>query len=229
MSDILTIDEMFRQVPEGESRLFERSVSDTVENRFFSVRYNHYSGLVLDWHNPLPMEEAPWTGNRYKARIPISVLPPPVLTFEGKADRIVDFYAWGGLQTFFISDKLRALIDDLDPGSLDSRPVMIKAKDRSIVFNLVMPARSIDAIDPQRTDVLIKDEKLATQWARRVRFPTGVVFRENALKHVHNFSDFNVNVWLWSRELIDAAKAAGIKGVRAKRPGMVTGPDEYSF
>lgn len=224
MSAVPTIDEMLRIVPEGETRLFEAAIGGAVEDRFFSVHYNYDCGDQPDWDSGLPLEQAPWMGSRQKARIPISVLPPNVATYAGKADGLADFYAYQGNQVHFVSDRLLALIERLDPGSLDHRPVTIQAADRAVGFHIVMPARHLDAVDPQRINVLIKDEKIGSRWYRRLRFPDGAVFRGDGLIGVHSFSDRNVPGWFWSRELIDAAKAEGITGLRTKKAGMVTGP-----
>ncbi|MEP3051377.1 MAG: hypothetical protein ABJP48_00165 [Erythrobacter sp.] len=43
-------------------------------------------------------------------------------------------------------------------------------------------------------------------------FPKMVVFRSELLAGIHSFSEKDSAGWLWSRELIEAAKAAGIKG-----------------
>lgn len=224
MSAVPTIDEMFRVVPEGERRLFQASVEGAVEDRFFSVHYNHDCGPQPDWRSGMALEDAPWMGSRQKARIPISVLPPTEARFAGKADELADFYDYQGGNVHFVSDRLLALIERIDPASLDHRPVMINAADRAVGFHLVMPARHLDAVDPQRTNVLIKDEKIGSRWFRRLRFPDGVVFRGDALAGVHSFSDRNVPGWFWSRDLIDAAKAQGVTGLRTKKAGMITGP-----
>jgi len=224
MSAVPTIDEMLRLVPEGEARLFEAAIGRAVEDRFFSVYYNYDCGDQPDWKSGLPLEQAPWMGSRQKARIPISVLPPTVATFAGNADELADFYDYQGGNVHLVSERLLALIERLDPGSLDHRPITINAADRTVGFHLVMPARHIDAVDPQRTNVLVKDEKIGSRWFRRLRFPDGAVFGKELLAGVHSFSDRNVPGWFWSRELIDAAKAAGITGLRTMKAGMITGP-----
>ena len=223
MSAVPTIDEMLRLVPQGETRLFEAPADGAVEDRFFSVHYNHDCGPQPDWHSGLPVEQAPWMGSRQKARIPISVLPPTEATFADNADELADFYDYQGGNVHFDSDRLLALIERIDPGSLDHQPITIKAVDRPVGFHLVMPARHLDAVDPQRTNVLIKDERIGSRWYRRVRFPDGAVFNEDALAGAHNFSDRNARGWFWSRELIDAAKEAGITGLYTLQAGKITG------
>lgn len=217
----LTIDDLLRQVPEGQTRLFERPIKDAVEDRFFSVHNNWNYSTRLEWHNDLPAEQAPWAGSRGVPRIPISVLPPPEVTFKGPSKRIVDFYAMGGEQAFFVSDRLVALIEELDPGSLDRRQITVKTRDGVVDYNIVMAARLLEVVDPARTDVLIEDKNYAGQWIRSVRFPDAVVFRGEVVTDmgIHSFTDIDARGWYWSRELIDAAKAAGIKGLYTQRAG----------
>jgi len=219
----LMIDDLLRQVPEGQARLFERPIKDVVEKRFFSVHMNwEYNPGRLIWHNEVPFEQAPWVGSRSLPRRPIWALPQPDVTFKGPSKQIVDFYALGGEQAFFISTKLVRLIEELDPGSLDIRPIAIKAKDGVVDYNIVMPARVLEAVDPSRTDIVVKDKNYAGQWIRSVEFPGDVVFRDEALVGVHSFADIDVRGWYWSRELIDAAKAVGVKGLYTQIAGRTS-------
>lgn len=215
----LTIDDLLQQVPEGQTQLFERSIKDVVEERFFSVHDNWEYPQRLEWRNDPPAEQAPWAGSRVKRRIPISVLPTLDVTFKGSSKRIVDFYSTGGEQAFFISDRLMALIEKLDPGSLDRRSITIKAKDGLVDYNVVMAARLLEVVDPARTDVMVKDKNYAGQWIRSIEFPDGVVFRDEVLEGAHSFMDIDARGWFWSRELIDLARAAGIKGLYTQRAG----------
>jgi hypothetical protein len=206
------MDELSRQVPQGSTKLFERSNPDPGEERFFRVEQNwDYEPGRLTWHNQLPGEEAPWFGSRKTARISISVLPPPMLTFDGPASDIVDFYSTG-CHAYFLSDRLASLIEGLDPGSLELRRTSIGTHDEIIPFHVGMPARNLAAVDTTRTDVLIEDKLYATDWIRRIKFPGGVVFNNDDLAGIHSFSDQDLFGWYWSRELIDLAKASGIKG-----------------
>lgn len=209
----LSIEEMLAQVPRGESRLFGRPCADDGEERFFSVWQNHYYPGRLEWHNTVGMEKNPWFGSRRKARIPVSSVPTPDVTFKRSAKALVDFYSTGN-HAFFLSERLVALIDRLDPGSLERRPVTIRAsKGVEVPFFMAMPTRSLSAVNTRRTDVLIKDEDYAGQWIRSVKFPNGVSFRNDDLAGASSFTDVDLRRWFWSRELIEAAKAEGIKGV----------------
>lgn len=211
----LSIEEMLRQVPKGETRLFERPCADGGEERFFSVHQNFDYPGRLEWHNTLGLEESPWFGSRWKPRIPVSSVPIPDVTFKRSTKALVDFYSTGS-DAFFLSERLVSLIDRLDPGSLECRPVTIKVpRGGEVPFFMAMPNRSLSAVDTGRTDVLVKDENYAGEWIRSITFPAGVYFRNEVLADVSSFTDLDVNGWFWSRELIEAAKAEGIKGLRA--------------
>lgn len=223
MSVDITIDDLSRQVPEGQTRLFERGVKDAAEDRFFAVHMSwDYKPGRLTWDNKPPLEEGPWTGSRTRARIPISAVRQPDINFAGPSKDIVDFYS-SGTHASFISHKLADLIEALDPGSLDRRSIAINAQDGAVDYNIVMPARTLEAVDPARTDVLIKDKNYAGQWLRSIQFPDGVAFRQDVPAEVQSFSDIDVRGWFWSRRLIEAAKAAGIVGLYTMQAGRVSG------
>ena len=217
-----SIDDLQRQVPAGETRLFERPIANVVEERFFAVHMSwDYRPGRLTWHNKPPLEQTPWNGSRRKPRISITTVAVPDVTFDGPLADIVDFYSTG-TDAFFISNKLVALVEDIDPKSLDRRTITISANDGSLDFNMVMGARNLEAVDPARTDVLIKDKNYG-QWLRSIQFPTGVIFHEDVPVAVHSFTDIDVRGWFWSRTLIEAAKSAGIKGLYTMLPGRVSG------
>jgi hypothetical protein len=218
-----TIDELLKQVPEGEIRLFQRRTHNIVEDRFFAVHPNHEYIPRPEWHNRLPSEQAPWFGARQKERIPLTVLPSLDVTFKGPSRKIVDFYT-GGLDVHFLSNRLVALIEELDPGALEYLPMTIKTKDGIVDYNVAMPVRNLQAVDPNRTNILVKDQNHGEQWFRYIEFPDGVVFRDEVVAGIHSFTDIDVHDWFWSRELIEAAKAMGVRGLYTVQAGCITGP-----
>jgi hypothetical protein len=211
----LTIGEMIKQVPEGQTRRFERSIPDPGEERFFRVWQNwDYRPGRLEWLNARSGLDAPWFGARDKARIPVSTLPPLEVRFKGPSKQVVDFYSTGS-HAFFISEKLLRLIEAIDPGSLEHIPFELHAKDGALPFHAVMPRRALEAIDPRRTTVVVEDELLGTRYWRNVTFPDGIVFDNEALQGVSSFSDVDALGWYWSRDLIEEAKSQGIRGLYA--------------
>lgn len=224
MGTELTVEDLLKKVPEGQTQLFERPLNDVTEERFFSVHMSsEYGPGRLAWHNKPPLDSALWYGSRTIPRVPISTAPDPDVTFEGASKDIVDFYSIGGTHVAFISDRLFNLIEEMDPNSLERRPMAIRAKDAIVEFNMVMPSRNLEALDTNRTDILIQYESYGGQWFRTIKFPKGVVFRDHAIFDVHSFSDIDVRGWYWSRELIDAAKASGIRGLYTIKAGWTTG------
>jgi hypothetical protein len=212
----LTISKMVGQVPEGGRRVFERSVKDAPEERFFRVWQNwDYKPGRLEWLNSPPIEDAPWLGTSKKKRIGVETIPTPDVQFKGPSKDVVDFYGTGN-HAFFISDALFRLIDEVDPGSLDHVAFFVRARDGDLPFHAVMPRRVIDAIDLSRTTVLVADENYHGHWSRTVSFPDGIIFDERLLHGIESVSDLQQPGWYWSKELIELAKERDIRGLYAR-------------
>jgi hypothetical protein len=213
-----TIDQLSRQVPEGGSKLFQRRSTDPGAERFVEVWQNwDYRPGRLKWRNKPSMEEAPWYGSRQQSGRSLSDIPTPDVTFKGRAKDVVDFYSTG-CDAFLVSEKLVALIESMDPNSLGCVPVLVKCSDADLPFHMAMPAHRLTAVDLDCTSILVEDEWLGDMWFRRIRFPEGVCFREPDLKNIHTFADLDAPGWYWSRDLIDAAKAADVRGLRTVSP-----------
>jgi len=127
----------------------------------------------------------------------------------------VDFYSTGS-HACFISDRLFRLIDVMDPGSLEHLGFELHAKDGALPFYAVMPRRAVEAIDTKRTTVLIEDEPRGARYVRKVRFPEGIIFDNDALQGVASFSDVDSPAWYWSKDLIAEAKSNGMRGLYAE-------------
>ena len=223
-TDARTIDDLLPLVPEGATRLFRHAIDDDAGQRFFSVHQNwDYEPGRLRWLNRATGAAKPWFGSRFKARTPVFSAPEPEFVFDGRRQEMVDFYSTGS-DAFLLSEKLIDLIMKIDPASLECRSVVVNARDGAASYGFAMPSRNLTAVDARRTDVLVKDEDYAGQWIRAIEFPTGVRFLDETTAGVSNFSDRDASDWVWSRELIEAAKAAGIKGLYTRVP-KANGPD----
>lgn len=220
-----TIEELSRQVPPGGARIFECSDAQRHRERFFRVWQNwDCRPGRLKWHNYPELESAPWFGARGISRIPVSAIAEPELSFAGRAKDVVDFYSTSS-DAFFLSGRLVNLIETMDPGSLERLPISIKCRDQDLPFHIAMPSRTLEAVDPNFTTVQIEDECPGDVWLRRIRFPYGVTFRDAELAEIHSFADLDTQGWYWSRELIEAAKDGGIKGLRTVSPQQPSGGD----
>lgn len=211
-----TIDEMCRLVPEGQRQVFEPTLTDPVEERFFQIwqNWDYYPGR-LEWLNRPGFEGAPRRAMRNISGVPVSVLLPPDVIFKGPSKDVVDFYDLNK-DAPFISDKLFKLIEEVDPGSLEHVEFSVRAKDAELPFHAIMPRRSLDVIDPQRTKVVIEDEPFVDRYFRKVQFPDGIVFDNAALRDVSNFAAIDILGWYWSKDLIELAQARGVRGLYAK-------------
>ena len=216
-SKVLTIGEMLEQTPEGVTRFFEAPIQGATESRFAFVAFNHEYSYPIEWEEGLPFSDMPRIRARDCDGISLAALPEPEIFATCRMNRLVDFYERNRM--FLISNRLRDVFEQLDPGSLECRPVVIRAKDGVINFNLALPTRILEAVDLSRTDVRIKSTQVGKHWVKDVQFPNSVVFCDEELNEIHNFTDIDMPYWLWSRELIAAAKMAGVKGLYAKFPG----------
>lgn len=214
------IDELLDLVPEGESRSFKATIDDPHEDRFVEVAYNWNYGSIISWNNR--PENGPWMGSRSKPRIGLQEFSEPDVSFDRDVEDLVDFHSPSpGLHV--VSNKLLELIELHDPGSLETRAILIQARNGMADFNMVMPKRLLHAVDADRCDVDIVSKKLDTIWVKRVNFPDGAFFDPNIPNEIHNFADIDVkNRWFWSRLLVDLAKNSAIKGVRTKKAAGLT-------
>jgi len=218
MSGSLTIEEMLELTADGEERLFKAPIQGAKEERFAAIQFNSDYIFPLEWNEGIDPLEAPCMATRRRKSISLSVLPEPQICSTSKISQMVDFYRQG-IGIFFVSNRLMDVMEKLDPGSVECRPVVVQAADGAVDYNLVLPLRQLDAVDLERTDVLISGEWWNSSWLKRERFPHNVVFKKAELEGIHNFNDITIRNWFWSRELIDAAKAAGVKGPRFRLPG----------
>ena len=215
----LSVGDLLAKVPKGQSRSFKSNTPGESNDRFVEVAYNWNYGSVLTWGNRPPMEEAPWMGSRSKPRIGLDGMLEPELAFDREAGELVDFYM-PSPSVHVISDRLLALINRIDPDSLEVRPVVVKTRGGQARLNMVMPRRLLEAVDAERCDVDIVAKKLDTIWVARVNFPRGAVFDPQLASDIHNFADLDMGSrWFWSSELVNTAKQAGIKGLYTKKPG----------
>ena len=225
-----TITDLLAEVPEGQSRLFKAKHPSADEDRFVEVWSNLNYEPYVSWSNRPEFGQGPWMGARGTPRAGLqTIVESPDLRFKKKIEKLVDFIQ-PGMGAYLISPALLAVIERIDPGSLEVMPVVIKARDGEAPFYLVMPNRSLEAVDPDRCDIDITDRKLGDQWFRRVSFPNGSAFNSEATKDIHNFADIDAfQKWFWSRELLVAAKEAGIRGVLATVPSTLPTKDVDRF
>ena len=207
---------MIRQVPEGQTRVFGPASPSGGEERYFQVWQSwDYQPDRIAWSNYPSFEVAPWLGPRTSPRMSPASLPQPEVRFNGSSKDVGDFYAVG-TQVHFISEALFQLIDGIHPGSLEHVEFALRAKDSELPFRAVMPRRTLGAIDPRHTMIVLTDDVVAGKFVRRVRFGDSIIFNNEALAGVATFTDLDAPGWYWSMDLIERAKAQGIRGLYAQ-------------
>lgn len=213
-----TITDLLKNVAEGHNQIFPPEIEGAIEDRFFTVSYGYDYGSPPIWTNGPAFGEGPFVGHRDKERISVTEFPNAKFAVDPEVRKLVDFYD-GKSGYYLISEKLRRLIEELDPGSVDAVRIEFQEFEADQPYWMCMPTRVIEAVDTKRTQVSVLFEKYAGRWFRRVNFPDCVVFDHARLKDVSNFNDIDFIDWQWSRKLVEAAEGQGIIGQKYSRAG----------
>ena len=219
MSEELYISELLSKLEGTDNRDFEPENGTVPETQFYEVGYNHEYDPGPYWENSPGFEELPWIGSRNKARIPASNFDRAIFSVEPQVKQLSDFYTVGGGGTYLISDKLRKIIEELAPVSLDKGMVELPKPFLSMPYWLCMPKVLIEAVDASRSRVAIKYKGFDTFKMRRIQFPSGVKFSEARTAGLLHFGDIDLRAWYWSRELIQSAEEAGVIGLAYRTAG----------
>lgn len=228
-----TISELMRQVPLGETRRFpaERTPANAPDGAYLEVwMTGEYEWDLMG--APAPREEddpKPTPAVYARISVPITALDDAPVAFDGEEKDLVDFYTWGSV--FFLSDRLYRFLLDRDPGAMESKPidVHIAGADAPLRFWAVIPARVLDALDPQSTNVEIEHKRVGDSSIRHVRFSGGCRFRADVTAGAPTFVDFYTRRWMWSDALIKDVKAAGFRNIRGLMPCDRPSAEKYNF
>jgi len=224
-----TISDLIAEVADGQSRTFKANNPSADNDHFVEVWSNLDYNVYVSWVNSPGPEKGLWTGARVKPRIGLETLIDPDFRFPKNKAKLVDFIHSQG-SAYLVSGALLAVIERIDPGSLEVKPVLIKARDGEVPFNLVMPTRLLEAVDPNRCDVQIEKRKVGEHKFTSVDLYDGAAFQVELTKGIHNFSDIDLpNKWFWSRDLLAAAKEAKVRGIRATVPATLPTRDIDRF
>lgn len=210
------------------------------EEGYFSVHFSeefsdNYPNMLnsskFDFDTPGGKGEYGASAWRKSDAVPVDQNHPPILTFKkfGKSEKLSDLYESVG-DFFLISEKLRLLIEELDPGSLDCVKALSHDRELDEPFWACLPKRNLEAVDTTRSFVRIRhnnypDEDGTPHFTQLVQLKEGVMFDPEVTSGVHNFWDIDLRKWFWSRELIATAHHAGIRGVCYSRAGKPIGGD----
>ncbi len=206
---------------------------DEIDKNYFWVIYDDECGPPMEGVHSPGFGDPTFGGNDWRKRDAVPADPnyPHIMTFKEFKERknLADLYSWFG-DFWLISDQLRAVIEDLDPGSLDC----VKASQDGFTVDqsywACLPKRNLEAVDTTRSHVRIEHTNYGRPggdpvWVQTIHINDGAVFDPAVTNGAHHFWEIDLHRWFWSRELIARAYQAGVKGPRFLRAGKPTGSD----
>ncbi len=209
-----------------------------VDNQYFAVDFSyefsdHFPRAVnrLDFSFDAPGGRHGRGGNSWRKidAVPVDHSQPHILTFEdiGSDEELSDLYRWAG-DFFLISDKLRLLIEEIDPGSIDCVEATSNDRELGAPYWACLPRRNLEAVDATKSHVWVEHKNYGEPggepyFVQSVHINQGAVFDPEVTKGAHHFWDIDLRKWFWSRELIARAHAAGIQGLEFKQAGIARG------
>jgi hypothetical protein len=202
-----------REMKHDEKRLYKPAIEGVPEDQYFRIWVNWDYSQRLHWKNPPDMLECPRPDNRYFPGVSVSSISEPELKFPANANKLVDYYCIEA-ECNFVSDRFADFIEQHAPGTIERRRVKVKARDAVVDYNLVIPRHMIEAVDTDRTVIEIRAfDREDGNWIFRARMVEHPVFDPARTAGCLHFTDPDASGWYWSRQLIDAAKAAGLRGM----------------
>lgn len=203
-----------REMKHDEKRIYKPAIEGVVEDQYFDVRPNFEYPQRLEWTNWPDMPARPRPDDRYFSGRSVNSIADPELKFPANAVKLIDYYAINS-NCNFVSDRFADFVEQHAPGTIERRRVKIKARDGVVDYNLVIPRNMIEAVDTDRTAIEIRAfDRQDGNWIFRARMIGEPVFDPARTAGCLHFTDPDNLRWYWSRQLIDAAKAAGLRGMR---------------
>jgi hypothetical protein len=146
-------------------------------------------------------------------------LDQPVFEADFEESPVGDFYSVsGGL--YVMRSTIVDCIRKLDPAAIEFRSGETRGFDAE--FCLVLVKRRLDAIDISKSNLVLHHKKILPNkeiYGRRVYYPvTGFCLREDIPADIHCFLEPYAGQLLFSAELIDCLRRAGVRGLYARHP-----------
>ena len=228
-----TVSALLEKVDFPNNYVHEPDVPGESDANYFAVSFNYDYGPPLEQIDQPEFTDRTAGANATRLRdaVPADPNRSHIIVFEKqvkKAD-LSDFYGWSG-DFWLISDRLRRLIEDLDPGSIEC----VEAVGHNLTPNqpywACLSKRNLEAVDTTKSGVRVTHENLAADGekpiiSQRIIINRGAIFDSEVTKGAHHFWDIDLRRWFWSRELIARAHHAGIRGPRLTRSGQPMGGD----
>lgn len=212
----MTLEEMVEQTPPGETRTYNSGQTEGEERAgFYHIRSTYlHENQNLVWLNPPPLQALPRRQTLNQPRRGVASGAPYDLEFTGDVSRLADFYNPGTV--CFVSDRLVAILKAFDPGGVDAVAAPLNAGGQIVGFNAFMPARTLVAPDVRVSEISIAKRVVFGAPVAKVILPTTFRLNPDIDDGIHIFADLAEPKVYWSRALVEACKASGIRGVSAQ-------------
>lgn len=206
---------LIEKTPPGETVIYPATkFSDHAEVRFFAVSSSYeYKPELFKWPGRPPIGAVPYAATFWTERVPLSEDINYQIEFHGPKSKSQHYFSSGG--TMFLSDKLKNIVFEIDPGGLEVVECDLVCSDGSIKFWAAIPSRSIIAPDILGTDVEIKHKIGPVKNIPFVRLPLNYLLNEDIDQSVHIFHDAVSPKIYWSEHLLQACKSGGVRGLLA--------------
>jgi hypothetical protein len=221
----LSVPEMLEQVSPGEERIFLPGASDTSHpQRFLEITRNFTrdasrKATSFEWANFSPEVARATTGGLSGKRVSLDETPQMEVTFLGNPANALDYYDLNS-DIFFASEKLKSLIELVDPEAVEFRDVLFSnGKAPTSKYYSAMPNRVIWGVDVAATEVKITNtEFFPGMYSPSVYYGDEVFLREDIDQNVHVFKDFGSVYQFWSAELVHSLSEKRVTGISGRDP-----------
>lgn len=205
---------------DGEEIVFEKTVEPSGEEpAFYRVSTRGEVQNHPRWVNSREINDCPRPPLMDWDPLPLSDIDVYRFELNDRRESMADLY---GVTTgiYLISKTLAEVILSEDLESLELQSAVIHTRDQLGVSDFVvcMPMRVIDAVDIEKSDVLVVRREPVPgrgRFVTHVRYDNGYVLRRESVAGACSFLErYSGPDWLWSEGLVRAAKDAGLRGLR---------------
>jgi len=228
----LSVRQMLDLTAPGEERVFPADAEPPpAPPRFLEVTRNFERDSSsrrtdLKWTNHVPGTFVPSTGGVEGRRVSLFDVPQMEFSFIGDVVNALDYYDFSG-EMFLVSQKLKDLIEQADPESLEFREAIVDAPNGlNSKFYVSMARRLLWAVDTRFTEVKIHNEEfLPGRFMKQVYYGDSIFIRDDIKDDIKIFSDIASIYSFWSRDFVISLSDFGITGLRAVNPSFRAGAD----
>lgn len=206
----------------SEHVTYRRIAPQSLGARYYQPKQLGDYVYVPDFLNRPNLEQHPTPARGIHPYRPLASMDEIRIEFKDYGNRrMAAFYSSWASDLYLVSNALRDILLDHDPGAVETTTPHIVGADGDPIlgYTVVMPARVIDAADIARTDIsVLRYERPPSigPCYTSVRYESGITLRDDIT--AVTFLDEYSGCWFWSLDLMKAVAAAEIRGMRFSHP-----------